>query len=105
MDLETDTFIHHFWLSKYDYLPAKQLFKKIKKEIIESRTSAFLADVISDSTIYRSIHESIKSGKSVSLIHFTSWKSTRNQMIAGIIGYDFATILSNHNFLLDASGP
>jgi len=30
-DLKMDAFIHHFWLSKYDYLPAKSLFKVIKK--------------------------------------------------------------------------
>lgn len=29
-ELETDTFIHHFWLSKYDYLPAKSLFKVLR---------------------------------------------------------------------------
>ena len=56
-ELETDTFIHHLWLSKYDYLPAKQLFKTIKKGITKSKASAFLNDLVSDSAIYRSIHE------------------------------------------------
>ena len=32
-DLDTDTFIHHFWLSRYDYLPAKTLFKELKKRV------------------------------------------------------------------------
>src|SRR5438874_2173930 len=31
--LEVDTFIHHFWLSRYDYLAAKRLFKVLKQKI------------------------------------------------------------------------
>jgi hypothetical protein len=56
-DLETDTFIHHFWLSKYDYLPAKSLFKELKRRIGKAECSQFLNDLLSDSGLYRSIHE------------------------------------------------
>jgi len=57
VDLDTDTFIHHFWLSKYDYLPAKSLFKVIKKEISKDNAKDFLNDLVSDAQIYRAIHE------------------------------------------------
>jgi len=56
-ELETDKFIHHFWLSRYDYLPAKGLFKEIKRRIGESEAKNFLDDLLSDAVLYRSIHE------------------------------------------------
>jgi hypothetical protein len=56
-DLDTDTFIHHFWLSRYDYLPAKGLFKELKRRIGKDESSRFLDDLVSDSGLYRSIHE------------------------------------------------
>jgi hypothetical protein len=57
VDLDTDNFIHHFWLSRYDYLPAKNLFKELKRRIGRSESSQFLTDLVSDSGLYRSIHE------------------------------------------------
>lgn len=56
-DLQTDAFIHHFWLSKYDYLPAKNLFKVLKKRITVSQASEFLDALLEDSTLYRSMNE------------------------------------------------
>lgn len=56
-DLDTDTFIHHFWLSRYDYLPAKGLFKELKRRIGKAECPAFLTSLVSDSALYRSIHE------------------------------------------------
>lgn len=56
-DLDTDTFIHHFWLSRYDYLPAKNLFKELKRRIGQAESAQFLNDLVSDSGLYRSIHE------------------------------------------------
>ena len=57
VDLETDAFIHHFWLSRYDYIAAKALFKQLKRTVTASEVKALLDDLLSDSTIYRSIHE------------------------------------------------
>jgi len=56
-DLKTDAFIHHFWLSKYDYLPAKSLFKVLKKRITADQASAFLDALLADSVLYRSMNE------------------------------------------------
>ena len=56
-DLETDTFIHHFWLSKYDYLPAKGLFKELKRRIGKAECKQFLDALVSDSGHYRSLHD------------------------------------------------
>ena len=56
-DLDTDTFIHHFWLSKYDYLPAKTLFKTLKKRVAQTDAAPFLDALLEDAVLYRSIHE------------------------------------------------
>lgn len=56
-NLETDAFIHHFWLSKYDYLPAKSLFKVIKKRITADQSSPFLDALLQDAALYRSMNE------------------------------------------------
>jgi hypothetical protein len=55
--LNTDTFLHHFWLSKYDYLPAKQLFKTLKKRVTPKDAAQFLQDLLDDSVLYRTINE------------------------------------------------
>lgn len=57
VDIDTDTFIHHFWLSKYDYLPAKKLFKSLRKKITKQKSKGFLDSLYKDAGIYRSIHE------------------------------------------------
>lgn len=56
-DLDTDTFIHHFWLSKYDYLPAKNLFKVLKKGVGVNDAPGFLDALLEDAALYRAIHE------------------------------------------------
>ena len=56
-ELETDTFIHHFWLSKYDYLPAKTLFKTLRKKVTANEASGFLDSLVEDASLYRSAQE------------------------------------------------
>jgi hypothetical protein len=56
-ELDTDTFIHHFWLSKYDYLPLKGLFKVLKKRITSADAPSFLDALLIDAALYRGIHE------------------------------------------------
>lgn len=56
-ELDTDTFIHHFWLSKYDYLPLKGLFKVLKKRIAAVDAPSFLDALLIDAALYRGIHE------------------------------------------------
>ena len=56
-DLSTDSFLHHFWLSRYDYLPAKGLFRELKRKIGKNEARRLLDDLVSDSTIYRGIHD------------------------------------------------
>ncbi|MCX5784235.1 MAG: DUF262 domain-containing HNH endonuclease family protein [Elusimicrobia bacterium] len=56
-ELSTDSFIHHFWLSRYDYLPEKRLFKELKRKIGKTEAKKFLEDLVADAVLYRGIHE------------------------------------------------
>jgi hypothetical protein len=57
VDLSVSTFIHHHWLSRYDYITEKKLYKALKKRIKKEDAAAFLNDLLQESKIYRQIHE------------------------------------------------
>jgi hypothetical protein len=53
---EIDVFLYHHWLSKHEkYVPAKKLFKSIKREVKSENARAFLDDLDKDSKIYSQI--------------------------------------------------
>jgi hypothetical protein len=56
-DLSVSTFIHHYWLSRYDYTTEKKLYKALKKQIKKEQAGAFLDDLVLESKLYRAIHE------------------------------------------------
>lgn len=56
-DINSDTFIHHYWLSKYEYLPSKRLFKSLKKQVKKEDAKDFLDSLEENAHYYRSIHE------------------------------------------------
>jgi len=56
-DISSDNFIYHFWASRYEAVPLKKLFPKIKKQITKTKANDYLSDLLSDSRIYRSIYE------------------------------------------------
>lgn len=56
-DISTDNFIYHFWASRYEAIPQKKLFPKIKKEVTKSKAKKYLGYLVSDSKLYRSLHE------------------------------------------------
>lgn len=56
-DLSVSTFIHHYWLSRYDYVTEKKLYKALRKQIKKENASEFLDDLVKESKIYRPIHE------------------------------------------------
>jgi uncharacterized protein with ParB-like and HNH nuclease domain len=55
--LDVDTFIHHLWLSRYDYLAAKKLFKVLKRRIGKNEAKEFIDSLVADASLYRAIHE------------------------------------------------
>jgi len=56
-DLNISTFIHHVWLSRYEYITEKKLYKALKRRIKKDQAASFLNDLVIDSKIYRQIHE------------------------------------------------
>lgn len=56
-DISTDNFLHHLWLSQYDYVTAKKLFKAIRRKVSKSNARDFLDILIRDSRLYRVINE------------------------------------------------
>jgi len=56
-DIDIDSFLHHYWLSKHDYLPVKKMFKKLKRTVKKPNASNFLSELEKDSLTYREIHE------------------------------------------------
>jgi len=57
VELDSDTFIHHYWLSKYEYITAKNLFKEFRKNIVKAIAATELQAMLDDAEIYRSIHD------------------------------------------------
>lgn len=56
-DISTDTFIYHFWASRYESIPQKKLFKTFKKKVTKSNAKDFLAYLVDDAKLYRSLYE------------------------------------------------
>lgn len=56
-DLKIDTFLHHYWLSKEEFLTTKKLFKSLRKRVTQENAKQFLDDLYEDSISYRQIHE------------------------------------------------
>jgi uncharacterized protein with ParB-like and HNH nuclease domain len=56
-DLTVSTFIHHYWLSRYEYITEKNLYKALRKRITKENAGAFLDDLVKESEIYRYIQE------------------------------------------------
>lgn len=52
-DLNMDSFLHHFWLSKYEFTTQKKLFKYLKQKVKKANAKDFLNDINNESKIYR----------------------------------------------------
>jgi len=73
-ELEMDAFIHHFWLSRYDYLAAKRLFKVLKRRIGKEQAKDFLSALLADASLYRAIHE----------MSFWKWLNEHRRIVAAL---------------------
>jgi len=56
-ELDTDTFIYHWWLSKYEYTAQKKIYKELRKRVTSSNAKAVLDEMVSASDYYRAIHD------------------------------------------------
>jgi hypothetical protein len=69
-ELSFDSFLHHFWLSKYDYVTAKKLYKKLKGIINKHNACDFVEQLEKNANIYREIHETA----------FRKWQKTEQNI-------------------------
>lgn len=56
-DLDTDTFIYHWWLSRYEYVASKKIYKEFRREVSTTNAKSVLDDLVLDADYYRAIHE------------------------------------------------
>ncbi len=56
-DIDIDSFLHHYWLSKYSYVTEKQLFKQFRKIVTKACASEVLNALKGDAKLYRAIYE------------------------------------------------
>ena len=56
-DLEIKTFLHHFWLSRYEYLPEKKLYKAFRRSVTKEKARLFLDDLVKEAVYYREVNE------------------------------------------------
>lgn len=57
VDLDMDNYLHHYWLSKYDFVTLKKLFRVIRKRVAKNNAQEYLDELERDSIAYREIHE------------------------------------------------
>ncbi len=56
-DLNIDTFLLHYWLSKHDYTTEKKLYREIRKIVVKDNAQPFLDEISKDAITYREINE------------------------------------------------
>lgn len=56
-DLSVTTYLHHYWLSKYEYVTVKNLYKDLKRKVSKENAKDFLDSLAKDAQIYREIQE------------------------------------------------
>lgn len=56
-DIDTDTFLFHVWLSKYQFTTLKTLYKKLKVTVKKANAKSFLDELVIDSATYKTIFD------------------------------------------------
>ncbi len=56
-NLDMSTYLHHHWLSRYEYTPEKTLFDRFKSRIQKVDAAAYLDEISDEVEIYRRIFE------------------------------------------------
>lgn len=56
-ELTVTTYLHHYWLSRYEYVTVKGLYKDIKRKVGKNQAKPLLNDLVKDAKTYRGIQE------------------------------------------------
>jgi uncharacterized protein with ParB-like and HNH nuclease domain len=57
VSIDPSMYLHHFWLSRHEYVSEKTLYKGVKTRIKKANASEFLNQIVSDVDLYRRIFE------------------------------------------------
>ncbi|MBI2472515.1 MAG: DUF262 domain-containing protein [Planctomycetes bacterium] len=92
VEIDTDTFFLHQWISKYTYISRKLLFKEIKKNIKGNEVENYLNLLVSDSLNYRSIYDISK----------REWKKEENEIVDSLKAYQIFNVKQHMPVVLSA---
>lgn len=81
-ELSINNFLHHHWLSKYDYTSNKKLYKLIRQTINKNNADDYLKDLEFQSSIYRYINDP----------QFKSWTNEEQQIRNSLIALDIFNV-------------
>jgi len=56
-DLTVTNYLHHYWLSRYEYVTVKKLYKELKRRVTKATAKDFLDSLTRDARTYREIQE------------------------------------------------
>ena len=56
-NLDASTYLHHYWLSYFDYTPERTLFEKVKRQVKKANAPEFLSGIVKGVDTYRRIFE------------------------------------------------
>lgn len=56
-DLSVSNYLHHYWLSRHEYVTAKNLYKDLKRKVNKSNAGDVLKSLVRDARTYREIQE------------------------------------------------
>jgi uncharacterized protein with ParB-like and HNH nuclease domain len=56
-DLAVTNLLHHYWLSRYEYVTVKKLYKDLKRKVTKQNAQEFLDSIVNDARVYRQIQE------------------------------------------------
>lgn len=54
--ITSDSFLYHYWASRYQSVPLKKLFPAMRKDITKHNAQAYLTEMESDADVYRKIN-------------------------------------------------
>ena len=56
-ELTVTNYLHHYWLSKHEYVTVKKLYRDLKRRVTKNDAKDFLDSLAKDAKIYREIQE------------------------------------------------
>jgi hypothetical protein len=58
-DLSVTNYLHHYWLSRHEYVTAKGLYKDFKRKVTKQNAKEVLDSLVRDARTYREISETV----------------------------------------------